>query len=265
MFDLIIGLGESLIKHGVSLSFIGAALFVVLKQRPSKRWIRKHFPRLMRDDADVMNYEARQIRIENKLDAMARHMGVELCADTLNPITTYSMNKNGRFFTSFWAGLLAVRSVRKKDRLSYTNLITRRKQTMSKWFKADSLTVIIGVLTAAITRYLNIDIDPANIIAGTILLLGYFKANEFVTIVRDANGLPTNFRLNSRKFIFTFVAFLIVVVDEVFAQISIPMEFILAIAGTVTGYNYAEAKKDAKQAEKELPPVTEVESAYHSA
>jgi hypothetical protein len=81
MFDLIVGLGESFIKHGVSLSFIGAALFVVLKQRPSKRWIRRHFPRLLQDDADVINYEARQIRIENDVRAIKAHLGVKECVE----------------------------------------------------------------------------------------------------------------------------------------------------------------------------------------
>lgn len=80
MYDLWIGLGESLVKHGLSLPFWGAALFIVLKQRPSKRWMRKHFPRIMKADID----ETRQIRTEKDVRetkaiviAIAEHVGVD--------------------------------------------------------------------------------------------------------------------------------------------------------------------------------------------
>lgn len=121
---------------------------------------------------------------------------------------------------------------------------------MKKWLRPDALSVIGGVLAAALARFLGVDIDPANLVAIVVLLLGYFKANEFVTIVRDANGLPVSFRANSRKFIFTAVAFALIAAD-IALQLNLGNELIFAVTAAVTGYNYAEARKDAKEAEHE--------------
>jgi hypothetical protein len=108
----------------------------------------------------------------------------------------------------------------------------------------------VAIILVAVKRYFGFEIDPANIIGAAVLLIGYFKANELVTVVRDANGLPSGFRLNSRKFIFTIVAFVFVVIDAAFG-LNLSMETIMAIVAAVTGYNYLEANKDAKTAEAE--------------
>lgn len=121
---------------------------------------------------------------------------------------------------------------------------------MKKWIRPDALTVLGGILATATTRYFGIEIDPANILAAAILLLGYFKAHEYVTVVRDANGLPTSFRMNSRKFIFTLVAFILIAAD-IALKLNLGTELIFTITAGVTGYNYAEGKKDAKTAEAE--------------
>jgi len=121
---------------------------------------------------------------------------------------------------------------------------------MKKWFKPDALTVFGGILAASVNRYFGFDIDPANILAVAVLLLGFFKAHELVTVVRDANGLPSSFRINSRKTIFTAIAFALVVADQAF-KLNLSMELILAATAAVTGYNYIEATKDVKSAEAE--------------
>ncbi|WP_271751580.1 hypothetical protein [Cohnella sp. JJ-181] len=121
---------------------------------------------------------------------------------------------------------------------------------MKKWFRPDVLTIIGGVLVTAANRLFDLELDPTNIIAAAVLLLGYFKAHEYVTVVRDANGLPTGYKLNSRKLIFTAVAFAIIVVDTIY-KLGLSMEIVLTLAGVATGYNYLEAKKDVKTAEAE--------------
>lgn len=145
MFDLIIGIGESFIKHGVSLSFIGAALFVVLKQRPSKRWIRKHFPRLLQDDADVMNYEARQIRIENDVRAIKAHLGVKECVE--RPISLTSMEKP--LLRSSQVVGLSARSAVVLMRRALT-IISRGNRTMRAYLKKLSRTKLQAYLLATI-------------------------------------------------------------------------------------------------------------------
>jgi hypothetical protein len=77
MFDYLTSIFEAFLKHGWSLPLVGGVLIAVYKQRPSKRWLKKHFPRLVFDESDVMNYEVRQKRIEAKIDALAAYLGVE--------------------------------------------------------------------------------------------------------------------------------------------------------------------------------------------
>jgi hypothetical protein len=94
LYDLIIELGSTIARHGLSLSALGTALFVLLKQRKVKRLLRKRIPWLLRDDADVVNYEARQIRIESKIDALMSKECVTWHAEkiTLSPNTERNLS-----------------------------------------------------------------------------------------------------------------------------------------------------------------------------
>lgn len=121
---------------------------------------------------------------------------------------------------------------------------------MKKWIKPDSLTIFGGVLIAAANKYFGFEIDPANILAAVVLLVGYIKSHELVSVVRDANGLPSKIKINSRKTIFTAVAFACVVADALL-KLNLPMDLLLTVAAAVTGYNYLESTKDAKAAEAE--------------
>lgn len=82
MYDFLLEIGHTIMRNGLSLSALGTALYVLLKQRKVKRIIRRHLPWLMRDDADVVNYEARQIRIEQDVRAIKAHLGVSECAES---------------------------------------------------------------------------------------------------------------------------------------------------------------------------------------
>jgi hypothetical protein len=184
---------------------------------------------------------------------MMTAMGVEpACPENAVISRTSSGSTRARkaLFLLSWAESLRVRAAVARGMSSITILNQWRKIHMKKWIKPDALTVIGGALAAAATRFFGIEIDPANILAAAILLLGYFKAHEYVTVVRDANGLPTSFRMNSRKFIFTAVAFGLIVADELL-KLNMGNELILSITTVVTGYNFAEGRKDAKAAEAE--------------
>lgn len=165
MFDLIIGLGESLVKHGLSLSFFGAALFVILRQRPSKRWIRKHFPRLMRDDADIMNYEARQIRIEQDVRAIKEHLGVTggWNAEKLN--STVNTGKNS---STYLAQLIA---------LSARKSIMRRKIPMRDYLKKLGRTKFQAFLFATLTNLVTLGL----FMTGTVDLDG--AVNQWMPMI----------------------------------------------------------------------------------
>lgn len=232
-------------------------LLGVLIDKFGRKLITNQLKRLfhVEDKSEFSKYVANQKRIESKVDMLLEERGLIWVA----PLSQTSQLPNatdGRknSLLRSWMGRLHAVTIGgytwRMEPLDHSK--TKRGNTaMKKWLKPDTLTIFAGIITAAITRYFNVEIDPTNIIAAALILFSYFKAHEYVTIVRDANGLPSGFKINSRKFIFTAVAFAIVVADELMTSIEIPIDVILLMAGSITGFNFVEAKKDAKQAEVE--------------
>ncbi|MGK9250824.1 hypothetical protein [Paenibacillus humicus] len=255
MYDLIIELAHAVWKNGLSLSALGTAVYVLLKQRKVKQALRRVVPWLLSDDSEVKAYIANQLIImENQRRTMAV-LGVDpVCPEDASiSKTSKSFRRALRtFFISFSAARSRALAAVGREPLFTTNstISKRRKQKMKKWFKADSLTVLGAAAAAAATRFFGVEIDVTNIAAAAIILLGYFKAHEYVTVVRGANGLPVGFKANSRKFIFTIVAFGLIAADELF-KLGLGNELIFTLTAAVTGYNLVEGKKDAKQAEQE--------------
>ncbi|QJC52892.1 hypothetical protein HGI30_15840 [Paenibacillus albicereus] len=255
MYDLIIELAHTVWKNGLSLSALGTAVYVLLKQRKVKQALRRVVPWLLSDDSEVKAYVANQLVImENQRRTMAA-LGVDPLwpEDARTSKTSRSFRRALKTFSiSFLAARSRARAAAAKELLSVTNSTTskRRKQTMKKWLRPDSLTVIGAAAAAAATRLLGVEIDLTNLAAATLVLLGYLKANEYVTVVRGANGLPIGFKANSRKLVFTLTAFGLIVADELF-KLQLGNELIFTLTAAVTGYNLVEGKKDAKEAEQE--------------
>lgn len=253
MYDLIVELAHTVWKNGLSLSALGTAVYVLLKQRKVKQALRRVVPWLLSDDNEVKAYVANQLVImENQRRTMAA-LGVEPLwpEDAHTSKTSRSFRRALKTFSiSFLAARSRARAAAVQELLSITNSNMRRKRTMKKWLRADSLTVIGAAAAAAATRLLGVEIDLTNLAAAALVLLGYFKAHEYVTVVRGANGLPIGFKANSRKLIFTLVAFGLIVADELF-KLQLGNELIFTLTAAVTGYNLVEGKKDAKEAEQE--------------
>jgi hypothetical protein len=214
-------------------------------------------PWLFGDDSEIKAYISNQQAIMENQRRIMYALGVQLAWPENNAATSATSTSWGASlrtrFTSFLAGRSPARgaAVRGMSYIISSNITNRRMRTMKKWFRPDAISVIGGVAAVALARFLGTEIDPANIVAIIIILLGYFKADEYVTIVRDANGLPMSFRVNSRKFIFTAVAFGLILAD-IALNLNLSNELIFTITAAVTGYNFAEGKKDAKEAEHEV-------------
>jgi hypothetical protein len=252
-YDAILELAHAIWKNGLSLGTVGTLIYVALKQRKIRSSLKRYFPFLFSDEKEVREYVANQHLIMENQRRMMTAMGVEpACPENAVISRTSSGSTRARkaFFLLSWAESLHVRAAVARGMSSTTISNQWRKIHMKKWIKPDSLTAFGAVIIAAVNRYFGFEIDPANLIAAAVLLIGYFKSQELVTVVRDANGLPSGFRLNSRKLIFTAVAFLCVVLDELF-KLGLSTEILLAVAAGVTGANYLEANKDVKQAEAE--------------
>jgi hypothetical protein len=254
---------ESVVEKGWGIGLIsslGTLLYAVFKVRGIKRRIKRFAPYLFDDDPLPEAYVNNQMIImENQRRIMAAMGVVPACppeAPRNATMSSRSKKPSARRYVAWRTSSLGAFFLARCAALGGMSLFTKsiirrlREMNMKKWIRPDTLTIFAGVLVAAANQYFGIQIDPANILGAAVLLLGYFKSHELITVVRDANGLPSSFRINSRKFIFTAVAFSIVVVN-VAMKWDLPQDVILAIAGAVTGYNYLEAQKDAKTAEAE--------------
>lgn len=248
MYDYLLGMIEAFVRYGMSPTALVVALVAFFRTKRFKRFLGRRIPALFRDDADVLNYQARQIRIERKLDEIAAHMGVGGGWNAGEP--DYTGNTARNLLRSLWADIFRAGFANGFIRQTRSLFISRRKNQMKKWIKPDSITAIVGVLLAAVNRYFGFEIDPANILGAAVLLIGYFKANELVIVTRDAKGLPSGFRVNSRKTIFTSVGFLFVAADVALGW-NLTMDTILTVVAAITGYNYLEANRDVKEAEAE--------------
>ncbi|CAI6073914.1 hypothetical protein COHCIP112018_02405 [Cohnella sp. JJ-181] len=224
-------------------------VYALLRVRAVNNKLRRMMPYLFAAEELDKEYVDNQHEIMENQRRIMHALGVEPWspAVTSNDLTPPSKGTTAKQRLRFWVAFFYARSAAHRESQSFTNW---RMRNMKKWFRPDVLTIIGGVLVTAANRLFDLELDPTNIIAAAVLLLGYFKAHEYVTVVRDANGLPTGYKLNSRKLIFTAVAFAIIVVDTIY-KLGLSMEIVLTLAGVATGYNYLEAKKDVKTAEAE--------------
>lgn len=64
------------------------ALIALFKTKRFKRFVGRHAPWMFRDDTDILNYQDRQIRIEDKIDALMSAGGVTWNAAETNYIAS---------------------------------------------------------------------------------------------------------------------------------------------------------------------------------
>lgn len=67
MYDLIIEMAHTLWKNGFSLTALGTAVFVLLRQRKVKKRLRRYIPWLLDDDSEVKAYIHNQHLIMERL------------------------------------------------------------------------------------------------------------------------------------------------------------------------------------------------------
>lgn len=196
MYDLIIELGQTIAKHGLSLSALGTAIFVLLKQRKVKRLLRKRLPALFKDDTDVLNYQDRQIRIENDVKAIRQYLGVP----EWNAAETNSIVSGGRhsLISSRWALLgarFARQSTRRQSRMkAYLKKLGSRKFQAFLAITIPNMIVMFGFILG------NIDLEgevnewmPAiNLVIQAIVTAVYQKEESKIDVATvNAGAIPS--------------------------------------------------------------------------
>ncbi|WP_339259612.1 N-acetylmuramoyl-L-alanine amidase [Paenibacillus sp. FSL R5-0713] len=104
MYDFIVDLIHTLFKNGLTLSSLGAVVFLILKQRKMKAQLRKFLPWMFQDDNEIKAYMANQIVIMRNQEIIMRGMGLEPWTATISsekPQATASLSS--RFYLSSWA------------------------------------------------------------------------------------------------------------------------------------------------------------------
>jgi|GEM_PF-105117 len=79
MYDLLIDIISTLFKHGLSLSSVGAIVFLFLKQKKMKARLKKFWPWMFSDDGEVKEYIVNQQIIMKNQELIMSSMGVEPC------------------------------------------------------------------------------------------------------------------------------------------------------------------------------------------
>lgn len=83
MYDAIIDILHGVWKNGFSLTALGTAVFVLLKQRKVKKRLRRYIPWLLDDESETRHYIANQNRIEMKIDLLLEERDIEWSVITL--------------------------------------------------------------------------------------------------------------------------------------------------------------------------------------
>jgi hypothetical protein len=139
MYDLILEISHAIMRNGLSLSALGTAIFVLLKQKKVKRKLKKLIPMLFDEDSEVKEYVNNQIKIMENQRLMMEHLGVKGCAGS----NVSLINTGKRSLTSSWAGRLFVRPADAFTARELTTYSKRRKNKMLKKIGSSKLQMIL--------------------------------------------------------------------------------------------------------------------------
>ncbi|WP_054954997.1 N-acetylmuramoyl-L-alanine amidase family protein [Paenibacillus dakarensis] len=114
MYDLLIGLFESIFRHGWSLSSAGAIVFLLLKQKKMKNRLKKFLPFLFSDDSEVRVYMGNQLVIMKNLELIMKEMRIEPWVVNIGEEKPNdSVKKRSTSFISSWAMRITARDAEK--------------------------------------------------------------------------------------------------------------------------------------------------------
>lgn len=124
MYDFTIDLLHTLFKNGLTLSSLGAVVFLILKQRKMKNRLKKVFPWMFGDDSEIKEYVRNQLLIMRNQEQIMLALGVTPCAADLNEEPKNSAKKPRIFWPFFSATTTTVRNAE--------NYTERRKYKMGQ-------------------------------------------------------------------------------------------------------------------------------------
>ncbi|WP_216651739.1 hypothetical protein [Paenibacillus sp. NEAU-GSW1] len=172
MYDIIIELAHALWKNGFSLTALGTAVFVLLKQRIVKKKLRRYIPWLLEDDSEVKEYVHNQRLIMERLGIpWNATSGEEKPKDSADKRKPLSRSHLETFTTAHGAELPT---------------ILRRKRLMKKLKSRKFILAVVGAGLIVANDGLDLGINSDTVIAFAGLLATWIVGESAVDAKRAA-------------------------------------------------------------------------------
>jgi N-acetylmuramoyl-L-alanine amidase len=110
MYDFTVDLIHTLFKNGLTLSSLGAVVFLILKQRKMKSRLKKVFPWMFGDDSEIKEYVRNQIVIMKNQEQIMLALGVEPCVNISPDEPQKSAKKPRTYSLLSWGIITSARS-----------------------------------------------------------------------------------------------------------------------------------------------------------
>jgi hypothetical protein len=171
MYDFLLEISHSIWKNGLTLSALGTALYVLLKQRKVKKRLSKFLPMLFDDETAA--YIENQKRIEMKIDLLLQKEGIH-CAN-LTPTARYPSTPKTSF-TFGSQGKSIARSVGK----SMNYLIMRGMKRMNKLKSRKLWMTIVTALLIVANDGLDLNLPTEAIVTVASVVISYVLGEAYI-------------------------------------------------------------------------------------
>ena len=174
MYDYILEVIGAFLRYGASPTALVLSGLALFRTRRVKRLISRHFPWLFRDDSDVLNYKDRQMRIEEKVDAIARHLGVETCG-------ALEIGTSGRMNSKALSNSLpgAISPEKPFERMIKMNKFKSRKFWMA----------VVAAILVILNDGLDLGVDSDTVLAFAGLVASWIIGESAVDAKRAGNNV----------------------------------------------------------------------------
>lgn len=166
------------------------ALIALFKTKRFKRFVGRHAPWMFRDDTDILNYQDRQIRIEDKIDALMSAGGVTWDADLMIGKNAANVTDGVKKNLTSLQAVFVLAGITK----SFTHVTEifhlRGKTTMkSKFLSRKFLMAIISAALVIANDGLELGLDQNTIVAFGSIVVGWIVSEAVVDVSGKEKGI----------------------------------------------------------------------------
>ncbi len=251
MYEYLLSIIESFIKYGVTPTALVMALIYFFRTKHFKRLANRRVPWLFKDESDVLNYQARQIRIESKLDALLSAGGVSWDADSkIGNVelmrTNGQQKKSSSQLAAFALAILAKCFTPLK--VIYHSL-QRRMSMRSKLLSRKLWMTIIGSVILVLNQQLGWSLSADSLIGIGSLFMSFILGQSVV----DTNGVgqfaPLIQKLKSSKLWVSLIGSILIILNDEY-QWGMTADNIYVIVGIAVSFILGKSAVSVVQASK---------------